>query len=233
MTHKDWERLGAAAGVLTVATLFVAFLLPGVLSSDASQAEIRSYFLDNRTALLTQAVLVGVAMLLFLLFIATLRNVLRRTEGGTGELSAVMSGAALVMVAMVLVCMSVVAALSWRAAGTLDASVTAFLYDLIAAGFTFIGIPTAVFLGSAAVLMRRTEVFPAWMSVGVLVMAAVNALGPVSLFFTEGAWGPLGLAAFVPPLAFMLGVLAPAIALVRHPEAGDARVPLGAMAPSA
>jgi len=233
MTHKDWERLGAAAGIIAVATLVVGFMLPGVLSSDASASEIRSYFLDNRVALLTQTVLVGTAMLLFLLFIATLRNVLRRTESGTGELSAVMSGAALVMVAMVLVCMSIVAALSWRAAGTLDASVTGFLYDLIAAGFTFIGIPTAVFLGSTAVLMRRTDVFPEWMSIGVMVMAVLNAIAPLSLFFTEGAWGPLGLAAFVPPFAFMLGVLAPAVALVRHPEAGDARVPSAAMAPTA
>jgi hypothetical protein len=230
MTHKEWERLGAAAGIIAIATLIVAFMLPGVLSSDASPTEIQSYFLDNRTALLAQTVLVGAAMLLFLLFMATLRNVLRRTEAGTGELSAVMSGAALVMVAMILVCMSIVAALTWRAAGTLDVSVTAFLYDLIAAGFTFIGVPTAVFLGTTAVLMRRTEVFPAWMSVGVAVMAVINAVAPLSLLFTEGAWGPLGLAAFLPPFAFMLGVLAPAVALVRHPEAGDARMPAAAMA---
>lgn len=232
MTHKEWERLGAAAGVVAVAVMFTAFLLPGTVASDASAAEIQRFIVDNRDKILAQAVLLGVGMLLFLLFIATLRNVLRRTEGGTGELSAVMSGSALIAVALVLICISAVAGLAYRSAATIDASTVRLMWDTASVGFAFVGIPTAVFLGTAAVLMRRSSVFPVWMPAVAGVAAVINAVSPASLFFTEGAWGPLGLAAFAPPIAFMLVVLGAAGVLVRHPEAGEARMPASAMAPA-
>lgn len=230
MTHKEWERLGAAAGIIAVAVFFTALLLPGTLATDATAVEIRSFVVDNRDQFLAQAVMVGGGVLLFLLFIATLRNVLRRTEGGTGELSAVMSGSALVVAAMILVLVSASAGLAYRSADALDPTIVRFIFDLITVGFTFVGIPTAVFLGTAAVLMRRSEVFPVWMPAVGGVAAAVNALAPVSVLFTKGAWGPMGVASYAPAVAFMLVVLATGGILVRHPEAGEVRMPMTSMA---
>ena len=68
--------------------------LPGTLTPEDTAPQIRQFMIDNRSQLLAQSALIAGGVLLFLLFLATLRNVLRRTEADTGELSAVMSGSA-------------------------------------------------------------------------------------------------------------------------------------------
>lgn len=230
MTHKEWERVGAGAGIVGVATLLVGFFLPGTLDADATAAQTKAFLVDNRDQILGQAVLVGFAMLLFLGFLATLRNVLRRTEDGTGELSAIMSGAALVLVALILAGCSILAGYAYRSAAVADAATARAVFDVSSAIFLFVGIPAAVFAACAAVLMRRSEVFAGWVP-GLGWLAALANVGtPFALFATKGAWSPVGvMATAVPAMVFFAFVVCTAAVLVRHPEAGEARMPSMAM----
>jgi len=233
MGHREWERLGAASGIAAVLVFFTAMMLPGTLATDASAVEVRDWMLDKHDQLIAQAVLLAFGALLFLFFIATMRNVLRRTESGTGELSAIMSGSALISIAMMLICISAIAGVAYRAAADLDPNVVRFVWDTANIGFAFVGVPSAVFLASAAVLMRRSEVFPMWMPTAAGVAAVMNVLAPASLFFSAGAWGPLGVVAYLSPITFMLVILGSGVVLARHPEAGDARMPAMAMGTAA
>lgn len=225
MNHRKWEQLGGAAGIVGMVMIVVGILLPGAVAPDDSALAIRRYMIDNRVQLLTQAVLVGGGLLLFLLFLATLRNVLRRTEGETGELSAVMSGSALIMVTMLLMAMALVAGTVWRSAAAINPAISQLTFDIVSMVVVFVGVPTAVFAGTSAVLMRRSAAFPVWMPALGWVAAVLNALVPLTVFFTKGAWSPIGAASYVPAVAFFLFVIGAGAVLVQHPEAGEARMP--------
>ena len=205
--------------------IVVAIFLPGTLTPEDTAPQIRQFMIDNRSQLLAQSALIAGGVLLFLLFLATLRNVLRRTEADTGELSAVMSGSALVAVAMILTGAAVSAGVVYRSATAIDPTLARLVFDSTTVVFTFVGIPSAVFAGTAAVLMRRSAAFPMWMPILGAVAAVANALAPLTLFFTKGAWSPMGAVSFVPAVAFFLFVACAGGVLVRHPEAGEVRMP--------
>lgn len=226
MTHRRLEQLGGLAGIAGIIAFVIGMFLPGTLAADATAKETQAFFVDNRTAVLTQAVLVGLGVLLFLLFLATLRNVLRRTETGTGELSAIMSGSALMSFAMVLIAVSAMAGLAYRAAGVTDPNVVRLAMDSCVVLFAFSGIPTAVFAASAGTLMRRSDAFPAWLPWLGWLGAGLNLMMPLALYFTKGAWGPYGVTSFVPPLAFFVFLGAAGVSLAVHPEAGEATAPI-------
>src|SRR5205814_8037565 len=118
--HKRWEQFGGAAGIIGMGMIVVAIFLPGTLTPEDTAPQIRQFMIDNRSQLLAQSALIAGGVLLFLLFLATLRNVLRRTEADTGELSAVMSGSALVAVAMILTGAAVSAGVVYRSASAID-----------------------------------------------------------------------------------------------------------------
>jgi hypothetical protein len=229
VTHRRLEQLGGGAGIVGVIAVVVGMLSPGTLAADATAEETQAFFLDHRTGVLTQAVLVGLGVLLFLLFLATLRNVLRRTETGTGELSAVMSGSVLIAFALLLIAVSTMAALAYRAAGEVDASVVRMTMDSAVLLFAFSGVPSAVFAASAGVLMRRSDAFPMWLPGLAWLAAVLNVLMPLAVFFTKGAWGPYGVTSFVPPLALFAFLVASGVSLVIHPEAGEATAPVRAV----
>lgn len=231
MTHKEWERFGAGAGIVGVGLIFVGFSLPGTLAADATAAETKRFLVDNQDQFLAGAVFMAAGILLFLGFLAMLRNVLRRTEGGTGELSALMSGAALVAFAVMLGAIGVLAGTVYRSATTIDVGTARLIWDICSVTFAFTGVPLAIFLGSAAVLMRRSEVFPVWLPWLGFVAAGMNGWTPASVLFTKGAWSPVGaMATFVPAVPFIAFVVVTGAILIRHPEAGEARVPAPAMA---
>jgi hypothetical protein len=225
MDHRKWEQLGGGAGIVAMAMIVVAIFLPGTIQPDDSALTIRQFMIDNRQQLLVQAVLVGGGLLLFLLFLATLRNVLRRTEGETGELSAVMSGSALIAVAMLLIAMAIAAGTVWRSAAAVNPALAQLMFDITSVVIVFVGVPIAVFAGTSAVLMRRSAAFPVWMPALGWVAAVLNLLAPLTLFFTKGAWSPIGAASYVPTIAFFLFVIGAGAVLVQHPEAGEVRMP--------
>jgi hypothetical protein len=231
MDHKKWEQVGGGAGIVAVAMFVVAMALPGTIQPEDSAGEIRQFMIDNRDQMLAQAALVAGGVLLFLLFLATFRNVLRRTEVETGELSAIMSGSALVALTMILTAVAVSAGVVYRSATAIDPTLARVVFDAVTVVFAFVGIPTAVFAGTAAVLMRRSAAFPAWMPALAAVAAVLNALTPLTIFFTEGAWAPMGWASYVPSAALFLFVVGCGAVLVRHPEAGEARMPMAVHQP--
>lgn len=228
MDHRKWEQVGGGAGIVAVAMFVVALALPGTIEPEDSAGDIRQFMIDNRDELLVQAALVAGGVLLFLLFLATFRNVLRRTEVGTGELSAIMSGSALVAVTMILTAVAISAGVVYRSAEEIDPTLARVIFDGVTVVFAFVGIPTAVFAGSAAVLMRRSAAFPMWMPALAALAAVLNVLTPLTIFFTHGAWAPMGWAPFIPSAAFFMFVVGAGAVLVRHPEAGEARIPMAA-----
>src|SRR5437660_4948509 len=93
------ERWAAASGIAFAVVLLVASLLPGSPKKyNASAASIASYLHDKHKEILIGGVLQGIALVLFLWFIASFAGTFR--EAGQGRLATIMYGGAVATVAI-------------------------------------------------------------------------------------------------------------------------------------
>src|SRR3954465_4680984 len=73
LTRERIRRLGAAAGLAFAVTALVGFLLPGTPPKATEVVKIGTYLVDKRSEILAGDYIVGVAFVLFLIFVACLR----------------------------------------------------------------------------------------------------------------------------------------------------------------
>jgi hypothetical protein len=95
-----WARLAPLTGVVFALVVIVAFATSSgeTPKADASTAKVISYFTAHRSTIETSAVLFMVAFLVLLLFAASLRSYLRRTNGAEGLGALALAGAGLMTV---------------------------------------------------------------------------------------------------------------------------------------
>jgi NAD(P)-dependent dehydrogenase (short-subunit alcohol dehydrogenase family) len=179
-----WERRWGWGGVAFVA-LVLAWAIVIIASSrpgaDASAEDIRSFFGPGGDSgwLFLSTALLGLAGLVFLPFLGSLRAILRRAEGGTGRLSAVVFGAGIVFAALNFVKNSidlgVVMAVEWQ-----DLEVDPAAWQLLDALFTGLlmheGVALGVLVGATSVIALRTGVFPRWLAWSGVVVAILSVL---------------------------------------------------------
>jgi hypothetical protein len=212
------DRVAAVAGMLFVVVLVVAqYVAPApVYPVEQVGGLVASFYVNYEGRLLAEAILVGVASALFLVFLGGLRAFLSRAEGPQPRLAPVVVAAGAVTAGLVLLQAAILTALitlegnelGVRAQGGSWAS-RALFYLQGAVGDLAL-FPFAVFLGAAAAVLLRTGVLPRWLGwvgaafgllVGVLAVGSVAGLdiGPADqvVFLLVAAW--------VAVLAFSLG----------------------------
>ncbi len=216
--ERTWLRYAAGAGIVSVILTVLGAFLPGAPPQpDDPLGDIRAYFADHRTALLIAAYLGGLSAILSLWFIAGLRTVLRRAEGGDGTLALAMFAGGLVVNGMALLGTVLSATLAFNA--DRDDGVFRTVYDLGNMTFAVLYFPWALFTAAAAVVMIRTGVLARWLGWAGLVVAVVMLVGAAGLGQTSGAWAAGGVISFVAFLLGMAWILVTSIVMLRLPLA--------------
>jgi hypothetical protein len=217
-----WDRLAAATGVGFVVIVAVSFLAVGELplGPEASNDAIKIYFVQNRPGLLLQGYLNGIAAILLLWFVGSLRSALRGFEPGPGRLSAVAFGAGVAVVVISLIGNLMSTVLSFRQA-TEGIPVARFAFDLQLLTFTFIWFPASALVGAASMLSIRTGALPrAWGWLGG-VIATYLLVAAATLFTDSGAFAPGGAVSLGGFGLFLGWVLVTSIMLIARTPSGE------------
>lgn len=217
MDERRWERLGAVFGLLAVVLIVVAVFLTGTPPKPTStDAQVKAFLVDKRGALLTQVVLLTIAMGLFLWFLATVRGALRAAEGGYTHLTDVFWGAAIVNAALVIIGTGAVIALVYKSLPGTDDGVARMMYDLGGVMIALAGIVSAVSALAFAVVVLTTRVLPRWAGwlAGLSAVAAI--VGAFVVFSKTGAFSVEGAFGLVPFALAMLWTAGTAVALLQR-----------------
>jgi hypothetical protein len=198
MEPDRWERWGAASGFL------------------APRSKVAAYFVQYRTELLVQSLLMVLSAGALLWFLGSLRSVLARAEGGTGRLSAVAFGAGLVGVGLQAAIQAPQSALAMASDGSLDPHLAAMMSNLGYVLSAIAYVPLAVMLVAVALVTLRTRALPVW-------IGWLSALTAVTyLILTAGIAldsGPLALGAsgtYVPYALTVIWLAATTTAVIRR-----------------
>jgi hypothetical protein len=211
MRDRGFERFAPLAGVVVLILAIISFILsnssPG---ADASTAKVIKYWNDNDSKEIASALFGSLAALFIVWFVASLRSVILRAEGGTGRL-ATLAFAGGVIGAMGLLMNAAFEFVAADTAGDVPPQVTqtlSALYDdfflPIIAGFVILNVAT----GLAAL---RHRILPAWAGIVMLVLAVVGItpVGWIALLISIVWIAVVGVVLFVrgahepsaPPLA--------------------------------
>jgi hypothetical protein len=215
MTEDARDRLGAAAGLLSVLLGIVAVAVGagggggGSAAPAASRDEIaRAYAGVPTTAVWVGAFVQVVASLLLFVFVARIWATLRRAEGGSGWVAAAALGAGLASVTLTLAGFAVGAAARARGGPGLEVPVVVALFDAHVGLYVASWALGALFLGATAVLALAAHALPRWLG-WAAALGALLTLGAVAAPTT-----PLAQA---PTLLLLLWVLATSVVLLRGP----------------
>ncbi|HEV3451616.1 MAG TPA: hypothetical protein VG869_10450 [Acidimicrobiia bacterium] len=221
MDESSWARWGAASGLLFVATVLAyVFVTPKAPHFDASPTRVAAYYLAHRSALTTSGVLVVFsAGVVFVWFLAHLRSVLRRAEGGDDTLAPIVFGAGITLAAVSVVSVVPNQVLAFRAARAGDAGVISAFYEMNHLFGGFRAITLGLFVLAASLAMIRGELVAPWLGWAGLAVVAVNWVSGVQRFYGRGygsGWATLTLVAL---LVFTAWILATSIAMLAGPKA--------------
>ncbi|MDI2030254.1 DUF4386 family protein [Saccharopolyspora sp. TS4A08] len=224
MNERIWERLGAGSGLLAAVALLVGMLLvPMPVGLAEDPLAIATYFAEHRVAIQIAVLLVSLGAVVALWFVAHLRHVLQRAEGGEEAFAPVvlLAGASLAVAALfAMVPAAVLAVLTTRTA-SLNGPAVLTLYTLHQQAGGAIGLLIALFAATAGAAMVRREITGPWLGwVGVLV-AVLGLAAAISVFFDAGML--MTVLMFAAGLAFVLWIGAVSVVMVTRPEVDRAR----------
>lgn len=217
---SPWDRLSFASGIaaavlyLVGAALFITFILPELPALDAPAAERAAFYAEMSRNLLYRSVsyLGELQMVLLLLFFGGLFGVLRRSEGGSGALSAAVFGAGvtLAVITPIVIMLEDHLMLGFAVAGV-DPVIVSSIDGTGPLSFALGGFPQALVLGGTAALLLPRRGMPRWLGWSGVALAVLSLLGTGTLVAT--AIFPLSVLAM---LLFRLWMLALGIELLRR-----------------
>ena len=225
MERPGRDRVAAVSGVLFVVVLLAGlYVAPDLVYPEEQVGGVSgTFYVNYESRLLAQAVLFGVASVLFLFFLGGLRAFLARAEGREPRLAPVVLAAGAVFTALGLLQAAVLTALvalrgnelGVRAQGSGWAARALFYLEGAIGDLALF--PFAAFLAAAAVVLVRTRVLPRWLgwvgaAVGLLVgLLAAGSIVGLDIEPADQAIFVLGLV-WVAGLAFCLDWLLPSAA---------------------
>jgi hypothetical protein len=229
MNENRWEQAGAAAGIVFVALILASiFVVPAAPHVNASFVSIANYYVSNRGGLLTSALLGVFGSLFFLWFVAHLRHVLQRAEGGSEALSPIVfiSGTAVaVLGVLVAIPQATLAFGSHRIELITNAGVVRSLFYMGNVLGGMLELTIALFLAAASLAMVRKELVAPALGYAGLLFSAGALVGGISAFYvtTYSAWWQgLQMGAGIAALAW---VLVASIVMIARPEVERAEEP--------
>lgn len=218
MKLAGWERWAPLSGIvfflLTIPTLFLPAKAPPSAGDPAAQWA--AFVQDHRSAYLVSMCLSGLAVVGFLVFLATLATRLRAVDE---ELLAVVAlGAGLVTAAIWYVWLSFEGVLAWTSPSGIDPTVVKTL--LASADFAF-PFPIAALVGATSIAALRSAIWPRWLSYIGLAGAVWLLVGGMAMA-RNGFFAPTSGARLTGWAFFFLWVLVGSLFLLRKPRQGRA-----------
>ncbi len=217
MSDRDWERLGAATGALSVLLFIVGFgIIPTPPDVDASATEIHAYYAEEQGGIQAALVLLTGALFFFIWFLGSLWSALRAAEGGTGRVSSIAFAGGVVSAGALFALITLLAGAAFRPEQSTPEVTTAINDLAVVSGASALAGLTALFAASAKVTFRHGAFSSAigW----VLALAALAQPFAVGAMLTDSGVfagdGVLGL--FLPITAFAVAILATSGALVHR-----------------
>ena len=185
---SKWDQWAPASGFLFVGFSLAAWLLfigaPGV---DGSATDAAAYVREHRAHLLVAALLAGLALMSFLVFLAAMFSWVRSV--GELELGVIAVGGGVVAASLFLQIAAIPAALAFNIASTADPQVVKVIYDLVWPLQVLIAFPAAALVGAISLASLRSGVVPraiAWGGIG----SAVAVLVGGTTWSRTGHWSP-------------------------------------------
>jgi hypothetical protein len=204
------RKFDAATGIGFAVLALVALLLPGAPpKADDSIGKIGSYFADHDSDILVANLLLGIAVVLFLWFLGSLRSYLRAGEGGEGRLSAAAFGGGIVGAALLLAGAALLNGIAFKLTDSHGVSpdLVRALFDASAALFAMGSFGFAVFFAAASCSGARSGALPAWAYWGGSVVAVLQLLGGLALVAKSGFFATGGAMGFIAPLSALIWVV--------------------------
>jgi hypothetical protein len=214
------RRLDAATGILAIVLWIVGFALPGAPpTADDPPADVTTFFVDHRGAILAGTFVAGLGSVAFLWFLGSLRSYLREAEGGLGRLSAAAFGGGVAAVTLLITSLTALSAGAFEVGGLGDDTVNRAMYDLAtflgyAGGFGF-----AVLLGAASCSAARSGALPPWLYWLGSVAAAAQLLSTIGLFVESGFFAEGGLFIVIAFLIAAVWAVAVSVVMMRYHRA--------------
>jgi hypothetical protein len=208
------QRQGAMCGIAAVVLLVVGNFIYGQPPKFAASAEkVTAFYQDHHRAMLIGMILTGVAIPLYVWFLAHLVLAIRGSFGVAVALGGLLVAAA-ATTGDVLTATATHAA---KAGGDPQTIRFAFEASSIAYGRLLWG---AVAVAVPLALAVRAGALRSWLAPVLYIQAALMLLGGLSLK-SSGFFSPTGGMAVIAFLAYFLGTLAIAVALLQTPPATD------------
>src|SRR5262245_10852217 len=191
MSTQRSARIAGALGLGSVALVVAGLLItfgPAPTGDTYSDREIVSYFTDHRDDITLGTLIVFVGVIAFLVFVALLREVLRRAErdGGNASGLALAAGVAwsLFMVAGCWVLGAIPGALDYAKPFTVDPDTARLLMSMTWTPFVVLaGVAAAVLVGATSVSARRTGALPRRFARAGYVVAPLVFIGAFAGFY--------------------------------------------------
>jgi hypothetical protein len=216
MPDRPWIRVGAGAGLVFVLIAIVAGALTGAPpQADGKAATYQSFFIAHHDVLVAQAWMYALAAPLQLMFAVSVRQILRKSDGG-GYLGDLFLVGTTANATLLVVAQAMQLAFAERADG-LAAEV------VFTVGVHFVGvliglwgfiIATTAFAFAYCVFAHG--VLPRWTGYLALLALAVNVFGTTGVFFRTGPFClEGGFSAWAPAVSTVLWYLGASIAMLR------------------
>jgi len=214
----DGMLFGAAAGIFFVVISIVANFLPGSPpASDASAAQIASYFRDHAGAIKAQNLLAAAGILGLLWWFGALWRLLSDAEDGRPRLATVAAVALSIGIALALLDAVAVLTATLRF-GTADAT-TGTLWTLSYVSIAGAGIGIGTSLLATSVLTARAHIGPRWVTVLGALAAVLFLIASTAIASTNRRLNEVNLLAF---LTWCIWIVAISVVMAR-PSARSAR----------
>jgi hypothetical protein len=210
MAEPNWERYGAGAGLGAAVLLAIqAFFAPLYPSFEDSPLAVAQYYRENASAIRVQILFTGLAGVLFLWFLGSLRAHLRSSEGDVGRISAVAFGSGIAAVGPIAVGVlatataahlaAAVAREGWFAYGPLKQIVqvpglaaVVPLHDMRLLSYALTWFAVAPLLAATAVVSARHGTFPRWYMNTSYALFVLSLGTGLSVLIDTGLFAPGG-----------------------------------------
>jgi hypothetical protein len=210
MAEPNRERYGAGAGLGAAVLLVVQeFFAPLYPSFEDSPLAVAQYYRENASAIRVQILFTGLAGVLFLWFLGSLRAHLRRSEGDTGRISAVAFGSGIAAVGPIAVGVLATATAAhlagavsregWFASGPLQQIVqipglaaVVPLHDMRLLSYALTWFAVAPLLAATAVVSARHGTFPRWHMNASYALFVLSLGTGLSVLIDTGLFAPGG-----------------------------------------
>jgi hypothetical protein len=210
-----WDRYTAAAGIGFVVALVITIVLEkSGPDPTQSAAKVTSTFVTGRSTIIAASYFLLLDIVLFGLFAAGLKGILRPADGPNGTLSTVGFGAAMLGLGVVAVYVAIYVSLAGEVAKHTSPPVVYAFFRVSYAVDSCSDLPLALSMLAYSLIILRSSILPRWTGWVGLVGGVVYALGSLSIADPKGS--PFTVFEIVGTLFLMIWMVGVSVSVLRR-----------------